>query len=220
MGYDDAALILPSLTENEHIVEARTQAEGQLFASPAHGLFEEREEMRRTIPERCEKAAALVRDTGEPYAIWCQLNDEGDLLEKLCPDAVQISGSDSDEKKEEKFLSFLSGETRGLITKTKIGAWGLNMQHCNHTVYFPSHSFEQYYQAIRRFWRFGQQRPVTVDIVTTEGGAGIVKNMRRKQQKADVMFDNLMVEMNNAIYINRSTEFAKSIILPEWLKGE
>lgn len=217
IGYSDSAFVLPTLHEIEHIVDARTLADGMLFALPAHGLKEQREEKRRTIQERCEQAAALVNHTGQPAIVWCQLNDEGNILEKLIPDAVQVSGSDSDDAKEAKLESFAEGRSRVLITKPKIGAWGLNFQHCNHTVYFPSHSFEQYYQAVRRCWRFGQKREVTVDIVATEGESGVMKNLQRKAGQADAMFSNLVAEMNHATAINRKNSMTNNLELPKWL---
>jgi len=217
IGFDDSAFILPPLTEIEHIVEANTLGDGMLFAMPAHGLQERRDEMRRTITERCEKASSLVNGTGQPALVWCNLNDEGDMLEKLIPDAVQVSGSDSDDRKEAKLESFARGESRVLITKPKIGAWGLNFQHCNHVTYFPSDSFEQYYQSVRRCWRFGQQRPVNVDLITTEGGDSILKNMKRKSDQADAMFSNLVNQMNNAIAIDRKNNMTNNLELPKWL---
>ena len=89
--------------------------------------------------------------------IWCHLNPEGDLLEKIVKDAVQVSGKDSDEKKEEILTAFSNGQIKRLVTKQKIAGWGMNWQHCSHMTTFPSHSFEQYYQGVRRCWRFGQQ---------------------------------------------------------------
>lgn len=217
IGYDDQDFILPPLKEVEHIVEARTLADGMLFALPAVGLKEQREERRRTIQERCEKAAGLVNQTGEPALVWCHLNDEGDALEQMIPDAVQVSGSDSDEKKEELLEAFALGKVRVLITKPKIGAWGLNYQHCNHVLFFPSHSFEQYYQAVRRCWRFGQKRPVTVDLVTTEGEREVMKNLRRKAGQADVMFSHLVAEMNHSLAIERVNKMVQKMEVPPWL---
>lgn len=217
IGFDDSAFVLPPLTEVDHVVEANTMADGMLFALPAQGLKERRDEMRRTITERCEKTASLVNDTGEPALVWCNLNDEGDMLEKLIPDAIQVSGSDSDESKESKLEAFSRGDARVLITKPKIGAWGLNFQHCNHVTYFPSDSFEQYYQSVRRCWRFGQKRPVTVDLITTEGGDSILKNMKRKSDQADAMFSNLINQMNNAIAIDRKNNMTNNLELPKWL---
>lgn len=217
LGFDDSKFILPPLDESEHLIDTNKTLEGMLFALPAVGLKEQREERRNTITERCEKAAALVSDTGQPALVWCHMNDEGDLLEKLIPDAVQVSGSDSDSAKEERMLGFSDGKVRVLITKPKIGAWGLNFQHCNHVTFFPSHSFEQYYQGVRRCWRFGQKRPVHVDIVTTEGERGVLKNLQRKAAQADKMFNSLVDEMNNAIGIERGLQFTKQQEIPKWL---
>lgn len=216
LGFDDKEFTLPPLTMQEHLVEARSIAEGYLFSLPAVGLKDQREERRRAVDERCERLAALT-NTGQPVLAWCHLNDEGDILEKLIPDAIQVSGKDSDEAKEEKLLSFANGKSRVLITKHKIGAWGLNFQHCNHVVEFPSHSFEQHYQGIRRCWRFGQKRPVNVDIVTTEGERGVLKNLQRKATQAEEMFANLVAEMNSSLAIARASNFTKKQELPSWL---
>ena len=217
LGFDDARFILPELIEREHVVGVNKLADGMLFALPAVGLKEQREERRRSIQERCEKAAALVNDTGKPAAVWCHLNDEGDLLEKMIPDCVQVSGKDSDDAKEEKFIAFSSCKVRVMVTKGKIGAWGLNWQHCAHTVFFPSHSFEQFYQGVRRFWRFGQTQPVVVDIVTTEGEQSVLKNLQRKSKAADKMFTDLVTYMNDAQHIARATTFTKREEIPSWL---
>ncbi len=217
LGFSDERFILPPLVEQEHIVKAETLADGMLFALPAVGLAEQREERRRTLKERCEKVAALVCDTGKPALVWCHMNDEGDMLDDLIPDAIQVSGKDSDESKEEKFMAFSSGEARVLVTKPKIGAWGLNFQHCNHVTFFPSHSFEQYYQGVRRCWRFGQTNPVHVDVVTTEGEQSVLKNLQRKAKAADKMFDNLVEHMNASIAVDRSLKFTKQEEIPSWL---
>lgn len=216
LGFDDGNFILPELTETEYLVETKTIAPGMLFALPAQGLKEQREERRRTMPERCEKVVQLV-DKNQPALIWCHLNDEADLLEEMIPGSVQVSGSDSDDEKEEKFLAFASGQALHLVTKPKIGAWGLNFQHCNRVITFPSHSFEQYYQGVRRCWRFGQKRPVRVDIVTTEGEKGVMENLQRKAAAADWMFANLVAEMNNAMHINRGVEYQLREEVPVWL---
>lgn len=218
LGFDDGRFLLPDLIEREHIVQARTLPDGMMFALPANGLQEQREERRRTVEERCEMAAAIANGTGEPVMLWCHLNSEGDLLEKLVPDAVQVSGSDTDEVKEDRLLGFAKGKYRVLVTKPKIGAWGLNYQHCNRVVYFPSHSFEQYYQSIRRCWRFGQKRRVEVDVIASEGEVGILANLQRKAAQADEMFANLVREMNAAQGISRTID-TKEMTLPSWLKG-
>lgn len=217
LGFDDNGFILPPLNIAEHVVKANTPPPGMLFALPAIGLREERDERRRTIQERCEAVARLVADTGRPAVIWCSLNDEGDLLERLISDAVQVSGKDSDDAKEAKFEDFTNGDTRILITKPKIGAWGLNWQHCAHVVYFPTHSYEQYYQAVRRCWRFGQTCPVMVDIVATEGEVEVQKNLRRKADQATEMFARLVAHMNDSININRVAAYNKTVEVPSWL---
>jgi hypothetical protein len=217
LGFADDRFILPPLREVEHAIEVNSIADGMLFAMPAVGLKEQRDERRRTVQERCAKVAELVNDTGQPALVWCHLNEEGDLLEDLIPDAVQVSGADSDDRKEGKLLDFAEGRARVLITKPKIGAWGLNYQHCNHITFFPSHSFEQYYQGVRRCWRFGQKRPVTVDIITTEGERGVLRNLQRKAEQADTMFSNLVAEMNAAQAIDRASQFTKAQEVPQWL---
>jgi hypothetical protein len=207
--------VLPALDERDHTVTARTLPPGQLFATVAQGLQEELEERRRTIVERCETVASLVDHT-QPAVVWCHLNAEGDMLEKMIPGARQVRGADSDEAKEQTFEDFASGALRVLITKPKIGAWGLNWQHCAHVVTFASHSYEQYYQSVRRCWRFGQTRPVVVDIVSTEGEAAIRANMQRKADAAAVMFDRLVANMQSAMRVER-VRGTTQLEVPSWL---
>jgi hypothetical protein len=217
LGFEDGRFILPELTEQEFVVAAETLPEGCLFPRPAVGMREQREERKRTIKERCERVASRVCLTGKPALVWCHMNPEGDLLEKLIDGAVQVSGQDSDEAKEEKFLAFASGQARVLVTKPKIGAWGLNFQHCSHLTFFPSHSFEQYYQGVRRCWRFGQKNPVKVDVITTEGERGVMANLQRKAAAADKMFSRLVTHMNEQLHISRGIEFTEQEQVPAWL---
>jgi SNF2 family DNA or RNA helicase len=216
LGYDDDRFVLPELIENEHLVETEKLRDGMLFALPAVGLKEQREERRLSITERCGRIADMV-ETGKPALVWCHLNDEGDLLEKLIPDAKQIKGSQPDEKKEDLFTAFAHNELRVLVTKPKIGAWGLNFQHCSHVTFFPSHSFEQYYQGVRRCWRFGQKNPVTVDVVASTGERNILDNLQRKANQADDMFTNLVAEMNNPVLLARTRDFQQKESIPSWL---
>lgn len=217
LGFSDDRFVLPPLIEREHIVETRTLAPGMLFALPATNMQEEREERRRTLAERCEMAAELVSDTKRPAVIWCHLNDEGDTLAKIIPDGRQVSGSDSDEAKEEAYEAFSNGQLRVLVIKPKIGAFGLNWQHCSHVVTFASHSYEQYYQAVRRCWRFGQANRVIVDLVATEGERGAKENMKRKSDAADKMFSLLVRHMNDSMKIDSSYRFEKKTEIPTWL---
>jgi len=215
LGFDDGRFILPPLIERSHLVQANTLADGMLFALPAMNLPEQREEKKRTVRERCEKVAELVNH-GKSALVWCQLNEEADLLESLIPGAVQIAGKHSDEVKEKRFLDFADGNIRVLVTKPKIGALGLNFQHCAHITYFPSHSFEQYYQAVRRCWRFGQTHPVKVDVIHTEGESRVMENLQRKAEQSTAMFGNLVAEMNNAINIKTRMNTNLKMELPSW----
>lgn len=217
LGFDDAKFKLPELITTDHQVQARRPADGMLFDLPACGLTEQREELRRTINERCEMAAALINKHNEPAVAWCHLNDEGHLLEKLIPGAVEIEGNDSEEKKERIFNDFASGDIRVIVTKPKIAGFGLNWQHCNHQVYFPSHSYEQYYQAIRRCWRFGQLNPVTVDLISTEGQAVVMQNLKRKTEAAEKMFEHLVSLMRNELKLTKINEYTKKEVIPSWL---
>jgi hypothetical protein len=217
LGYSDSGFDLPELIEREHLVEAHAPAPGRLFELEANGLGEQREEQRRTLTERCEKVASLVNDTGQPAVVWCHLNDEGKLLARLIPDAVEVAGSDSDEHKERSFLGFADGDIRVIVTKPKIGAFGLNWQHCAHMTFFPSHSYEAYYQAVRRSWRYGQERPVVVDIVTTKGGHDIMENLHRKAVQCDRMFSSLTEHMTNALAITERRAFTVQEEVPSWL---
>jgi len=410
LGFDDTGFDLPPLVTREHVVKASLPQEGTLFDVPAVGLREERDEARRTIRERCEKVAELTA-AHDISTIWCHLNNEGDMLEKLIPNSVQVSGSDSSEYKEDaarwftgnlcicddpKFKDRISawhgnlntrqpgepsttqiqqngsgarrkdglrtpigstcgsttpqmetgsgstgeptpqsetpgdvigtqptrrlekhtrhpssngngptrtsdspndsegsesppqntktystsravdaryvGESQGrpeladttlttatkrapfggssapsvtsawgnsemiqhalksphcicghatgirrLISKPRIFGWGLNFQHCSHVVYFASHSFEAYYQAVRRCWRFGQTSPVTVDLVTTDGGVNILVNLQRKATQADRMFDSLVSHMRDTLSIQRGDTYDQEVQVPSWV---
>ena len=215
LGFSDNKVVLPLLTENDHVIAA-PPAEGMLFSIPAFGLGEEREERKRTIKERCEYAAQLV-DHDQPAVIWCHTNAEGDLLEQLIPDAAQVAGRTPDERKVELYEAFGSGRQRVLVIKPKIGAWGLNWQHCAHVVTFASHSYEQHYQSVRRCWRFGQKRPVTVDVIATEGEARVLANMRSKAERASAMFEELVAQMNDATTIKRTNLYTNNAKVPQWL---
>jgi hypothetical protein len=161
-------------------------------------------------------AAQLARGH-DASILWCHLNDEGELLESLLPGSVQVCGSQSDDEKETALMSFLSGEKKILITKPMCAGFGLNMQHCAHMTFFPSHSYEQYYQSVRRCWRFGQTRPVTVDIVTTEGEKRVMANLQHKSESADAMFSNLVFNMNDSVSISRGSKNIINEEVPSWL---
>lgn len=213
-GFDDGSFVLPDLRERVTVVEGEARP-GSLVDLPAVGLREEREENRRTLTERCEAADGALEDAEHAVA-WCHLNDESRLLTSLIDGAVEVAGSDSDYAKEEKLSAFTRGEIRVLVTKPSIGAWGLNWQHANRMTYFPSHSYEQMYQSIRRMWRFGQTRPVEVDFITTPGGANVLANLRHKATAADAMFTALVAHMNHALAVSPHT-YDETMEVPAWL---
>lgn len=215
-GYPDDGFTLPELVHRQHVITARHPAEGTLFDAPATTLHEEREEARRTLPERCDKAAELLTDVARGVA-WCHLNDEGDRLARTIPDAVQVKGSDPIDAKEEALTAFTRGDIRVLVTKPTIAGWGLNWQHCHRMTFFPSHSYEQYYQAVRRCWRFGQQHPVTVDIVSSEGSGRALANLQRKAKQADAMFDALVRHMRDSRSVRRSLDYDTPVEVPAWV---
>lgn len=217
MGFDDGAFKLPRLETRQHIVKADTPPDEYLFTMPACGLSEQRSERRRTLSERCELAAMIHNECKEPSLGWCHLNSEGDLLTKLIPDAVQVSGDDSDEHKEETFAAFESGKIRVLITKPTIAGFGLNFQHCARQTFFPSHSFEQWYQAVRRSWRFGQKRIVVVDVISSEGEASVLQNLQRKSIAAEKMFEQIVALMGRELNIQSVNTHTKREKVPAWL---
>ncbi|MEB3210211.1 MAG: hypothetical protein VKL39_02605 [Leptolyngbyaceae bacterium] len=216
IGFDDSGFILPDLETFEHVAKSSVLRPGQLFEMPAQNIQEQSEERRRTLKDRCHMVADLV-DHDDPVVIWCHLNPEGDYLQKIIPGSVQVSGSDSEEKKEKAFMAFCDGSIKRLITKPSIAGFGQNWQHCGHQTFFPSHSFEEYYQAVRRCLRFGRKGKVRVDIISSEGEYGVLENLNRKAKNASAMFDSLIENMNNAMRIDRAHEYTKKEVLPSWL---
>lgn len=219
LGFKDDGYNLPDLHVNKHIVhnDATWCIDGQssLFAMPAARLTEVREEQKMTVKDRCEKAVQLA--SGKTSVYWCNLNDESELLSNLDKDAVEIIGGMSIDKKEEILVAFAHGEIDRLITKAKMTSMGLNWQHCNHTVFFPTYSYEQYYQSIRRFWRFGQKSEVTCDMVISEGQQRVMEALEQKTQKAIELYGNL-VKAANQDFTHKVKEFNQTSKLPEFLK--
>lgn len=219
LGYDDSTHILPKLIRKYHSVknEKNMVINGQilLFNNIARKLPEVREEQRLTIDKRCEKAVELsYKHYTSVY--WCNLNAEGDLLKELDKSAYQIHGSMNLDKKEELLLAFFNGQINKLITKPKMTAFGLNWQHCNHTVYFPTFSYEQYYQSVRRFWRFGQKRDVIADIVYSDGQKRVLDSLLAKTEKADELFSKLNSSLHS-VYEHKMNGFDKNITLPNFI---
>jgi len=215
LGFSDDGWVLPNLIEEHHEIKSMP-LDGQLFAMPVRGLPMEREEKKATIKERCDLAAELItkHDCG---VSWCQFNAEAEYLSQIIPGAVNLSGSDKDEAKEEKFLAFKSGEIKYLVTKPKIAALGINWQHCAATTYFDDYSYEQYYQAVRRFWRFGQKRDVTVYQIGTTSLSNVANARKRKAEAADKMFFEMMEHMIDAQKHNKIFKETLKAELPTWL---
>lgn len=219
LGFSNEGYDLPALHTVKHLVHNREtwciNGQQSLIAMLAKTMPEVREEQKLTVRERCEKAVELA--SGRTSVYWCNLNEESALLSELDGGAVEVIGGMSIDKKEEILVAFANGEIKRLITKAKMTSMGLNWQHCNHTVYFPTWSYEQFYQAIRRFWRFGQKSEVTCDMVISEGQERVLEALEQKTQKAIELYEKLVANANRDFSI-RSKEFNQSVIIPEFLK--
>lgn len=215
LGFDDSDFVLPPLNMKQITIDSTHLRDG-FGLKLAITLDEQRAERKKTIGLRCDKVAEIVSKQS-PNVVWCHLNAEGDMLERVIPGAVQVSGSDSDEVKEKRFLDFARGEIHTLVTKPKIGCFGMNWQHCSNMTFFPSHSFEQFYQSTRRCWRYGQENPVNVTVVTSTGESGVLMNLKRKAKAADDMFAQLVSEMGNAMGIKPDPAGSDIMEAPRWL---
>lgn len=217
LGFDDSKFILPKLIVNQHEVNNRKNFDGWMFPKPANTLSERRQETKQTLAERCELAAEKALNH-KSSVLWCHLDDESDLLEKLIPNSKQVNGKMKDEKKEEILIAFQKSEIPYLIIKPKIGGFGLNWQHVSHCTYFPTDSYEQYYQAIRREYRFGQKSDVTVDLIYSQGQIKVIKNLLRKSLQAEKMFEKLVFHMNDVLKLDRKEYSRYEIQIPSFLK--
>jgi ERCC4-related helicase len=217
LGFSNDRYNLPKLILNKHIVENQSMFDinGQvsMFVPIAKSMTEVRLEQKQTEDKRCERAIELAKDKTSVY--WCNTNNESSILKHADKNAVEIIGSQSIEKKEEILLAFANGEIKRLITKAKMTSMGLNWQHCNHSVFFPTWSYEQYYQAIRRFWRFGQKNDVTIDMVVSDGQTRVLEALQQKTQKAIELHENLTKNVNQS-FTNKVKQFNKEIIKPKF----
>lgn len=218
LGFSDARHVLPELRVHNHIVENNralcVNGQYSLFATPARTMSEVRAEQKQTTLERCVRAVEL--SVGKTSVYWCNTNEESSTLKRLDPEAVEIIGSMSLEKKEEILIAFSSGQIKRIITKASMTSMGLNWQHCHSTVVFPTWSYEQFYQLIRRFWRFGQTMPVDVNVVISSGQERVMQALNEKMQKAKELFENLVLNSNRT-FEHSAKEFDKKIIIPEFL---
>jgi len=218
LGFSNDRYILPELVVNKHVVENKNliaiDGQMQMFNTVAKNFNEIRHEQKNTELERCEKAIELA--SGKTSVYWCNTNNESRMLREMDTNAVEIIGSQSIEKKEEILLAFANGEIERLITKAKMTSMGLNWQHCNHSVFFPTWSYEQYYQAIRRFWRFGQTKDVTIDMVISDGQTRVIEALQQKTEKAMHLHKSLTENVNKS-FTNVTKQFNKEIITPKFL---
>lgn len=228
LGYPNDGYDLPPLTQLQHTVQIDFSADadaGTLFPVVAHTMQERLAARRSSVAARCELAASIT-PTDRPFVWWCNLNKESELLAKLIPGAVELRGSDSDAKKEETIKGFLDGSIRVLVSKCSIAGFGLNFQHCADTGFVGlSDSFEQVYQAIRRFWRFGQMRPVTVHFIAAETEGAVVENIKRKEKDADRMAKAMIIHTKDLSkravrgMVRDSGEYdpQEAIVIPEYV---
>ena len=188
LGHDDGRYDLPPLRLHEHVVRAGLDlGQDTLFPVPAQTLGEQRQVRRETVTERAQAVADLCA-TGGQWLVWCELNDESAEVARLVPDAVEVTGSDGPEDKAARMLAFARGEVRVLVSKPAICGFGMNFQRCHQQAFIGlSHSYEMFYQAVRRSWRFGQRKPVDVHLVQTDMDGAIAANVRRKAEAADEM---------------------------------
>jgi len=223
LGDVDGNFILPELRIHDVQVDSPPPP-GFLFGGAAQSLSERRQSRKNSLPDRAKATADLVAsEPSHQWVIWCDLNAEADELKKLIPDAVEIRGTENPDVKEDKMSRFLDGSIRVLISKPTICGFGVNMQCCSKVVFCGlSDSYEQQYQAIRRFYRFGQEKPVDVYFVSSEAEGVVVENVRRKERQAVEMFDRIVEHMRGYSIGQQSRDRAVynpsiPMQIPSWL---
>jgi hypothetical protein len=218
LGFSDANHVLPPLEINYNWVKNQkplvVKGQYQMFNIVARTNAEILAERRATIEDRCEKAVEIAK-SHDVSVYWCNLNPEGDLIQKLDKSSVQLKGGMKLEQKEEILLAFLNGQIKKLITKPQLTAWGLNWQHCGHATVFPNFSYEQWYQLIRRFWRYGRNDLVTIDAVLSDGQKRVLDAILAKTKKADTQFTMLNANINRSFEVKQS-QFNQQIQHPSW----
>ena len=217
LGFSNDRYKLPALVVNKHTVKNQSlvdvQGQIQMFTPIARTMTEVRHEQKETEKLRCEKAANLA--IGKVSVYWCNTNNESNILSQLDSGAIEIKGSMTVDQKEDILLNFANGGIDRIITKAKMTGMGLNWQHCNHSVFFPTWSYEQYYQAIRRFWRFGQKSQVNIDLVVSDGQTRVLEALEQKTKKAIKLYESLVKSVNSN-YKEAKKQFNKQIIKPNF----
>lgn len=228
LGHDDSAYRLPPLIVKQHTVGDAGPADGQLFAIEAQTLSERRGARRASLSLRVERCAEIINATDGPAIVWCDLNAEGDALRAAIPGSVEIRGSDDPDEKERRLIAFANRDIRVLITKPSIAGFGLNWQHCSTMAFVGvTDSFEAYYQAVRRCWRFGQKNAVNVHIFASEQEGSVIANLKRKERESDEMGRALAAETaafvrSNVLGSTREHDSylpTQRIVVPDFLKG-
>jgi len=232
LGYDAESYKLPELRTHHHIIAVdhrQAHAAGFLFVHEASDLMARRQARRASLDARCEAAAELVNADREQWIVWCDLNDEGRRLAELIDDAVEISGADEAEEKEQAIVDFISGKIRVLVSKSSIFGFGLNLQCCSRMAFVGvTDSWESYFQSVRRIWRFGQRKPCNVHIFASESEGAVIRNLERKQADAEAMARELSAETRNAV-ISEVRGSARTVNeyrartgmkIPAWLRSE
>lgn len=201
LGFDDGAYNLPALHLHEHSVDFEMPLNGMLFAAEAQTLSERRQARRESLADRVNACAAMVNgEPDEPWIVWCDLNDEGNALTAAIPGSIQIAGADSIEVKEQRLADFAAGRARVLVSKPSVCGFGLNWQHAARMAFVGvTDSYEAYYQAVRRCWRFGQNREVHVHIFASKAEGSVVANLKRKEREAGEMAESLGAETHDAV---------------------
>lgn len=201
LGYQCDEYVLPGLSEEVVCVPVALEpGPGELFAGEVTDLQSRRRARRHGIDERCAKVASLVAESSEPCVVWCDLNDESRLCAKLIDGAVEVTGSQPYDEKERILTAFAAGDISVLVTKPSIAGFGLNWQHCNRMVFAGvSDSYELYYQAVRRCWRFGQHRDVSVHVVTSDVEMPVIRNLKRKHGVAQEMTVGMIEAAKNEL---------------------
>jgi len=228
LGFDDTGYDLPPLNIIEHEVQIAKPQEGTLFAVPARTMNDRRAAKRDSVDARVAVAADLVNASNEAWIVWCYLNSEQDALEKaIIRDCASVRGADKDHEKEERLLGFAHGDRENLLTKASIAGFGLNLQHAHNMVFVGlDDSFEKFYQAVRRQYRFGQKYPVNVHIVTSDGEGAIKANIERKMLQHEEMAAEMVEHMREIMQKHvtgatvEKTEYNANVTMeiPEWLK--
>ena len=223
LGYSDAGYILPALNMHQEAV-VNDRHDGYLFAMEAKTLAERRQSRRDSLEKRVARAAELCNGNGEQWLVWCDLNVEGDALAKAIPDAVQVNGADSADFKEKALSDFATGALRVLVSKPSIAGFGMNFQSCHNIVFVGlSDSYEAFYQAIRRCWRFGQKHEVECYVICADSDGAVVENIRRKESQSTEMFEEVVKAMGglSAAAAHRNEMIynpTEPVEIPVWLR--